>query len=197
MLKIVVALAAVVSLFPQRPVTLADLTVPADRLPAGCALKVIQPGRSEIISTTASGVRHVRFFAGTSSLQPPGITTNPWNGKDEGAVAWLRQSVDGYNVRLPDGPPVAGRQAAAMFLRLADGVESAYSATYTATYAYEPPHDFAVHAVQFAPGVESPRRFSYTSDATIIERGRIRVLFNGDRSPCSNAIATHLKSLPD
>ena len=182
----------------QRPVTLADLTVPVDQLPDGCALKVIQPSRQEVIATTPGGGRRMRVFVATPSLQPPGITANPWSGTDGRPVAWLRQSVDGYATRLPDGPPLTDRQANAMFLRFADGVESAYSATYTYTTAsvYPESRDLAVYAVQFAPGVQSSRRFSYTSDALVIERGQIRAIFTGDRSPCARAIERHLTSLP-
>ena len=189
-----------VSILLQTPaVTLADLTVPADKLPAGCALKVIQPSRQEAISTTPGGGRLMRIIVATPSLQPPGITANPWSGTDGKPVAWLRQSVDGYSARLPDGPPLTERQANAMFLRFAEGVESAYSATYTYTTAsvYPESRDLAVHAVQFAPGVQSSRRFSYTSDALVIERGRIRAIFKGDRGPCATAIEKHLTSLPN
>src|SRR5689334_2041469 len=124
---------------PTPAVTLADLTVPADRLPTGCALKAA-----------------------------------PWIGTNTRTMGAIRQFVDGYNVRMPDGPPFTLDQASAtqssMQLRFAEGVESAYAATYTATSAYEPSRDFAVRAVQFKPGVKSERRFSATSDALVIER---------------------------
>ena len=197
-----IALAAVVAAgllqatATERAFTLADLTVPADRLPEGCGLKVIEPSRSEAVGLTRSGGRTMRFFAATPSLQPPAITANPWIGTEPQSVGWVRRSVDGYSVRLPDGPPLTKQQESALIFKLADGVELAYSATYTATSTYEPSRDLAVYAVQFAPGVTSARRFSYTSDALVVERGRIRAVFSRDRSPCARAIETYLSSLP-
>ena len=53
---------------PPTRVTLQELTVPADRLPYGCRLKVILPPRHEIIAPTESSRGRIRLVSGTPSL---------------------------------------------------------------------------------------------------------------------------------
>jgi hypothetical protein len=174
-----------------KPIATQDLTVPKDRLPNGCILKTIQP--PGLIPTSESGRQTIHVTGPTPSLQPPGVTTNPWIGTDRRTLAWLRQRVDGYgSLRLPDGPPLSASEAAAMSARFADGVDQGYAAT----YVQSTPRDLAVHAVRFAAAPEKPLDLSRDRTYTLIlDIGLIRVGLLGDNGPCSTAIETYLRSL--
>jgi hypothetical protein len=96
--------------------TLHDLTVPADRLPAGCTLP------SSPASTDAQGV-HGGLWANLP------IDGNPWIGAEPVVVATLRERAEPPR-RVVDGPPLSKPEAARARLRLAEGVEQAYAAVY-------------------------------------------------------------------
>ena len=125
---------------PIRSVTMQDLTVPKDRLPDGCSLKVIEPPH-QVVATSATGVRTIRSAGSTSSMQPGGmsrVTLNPWTGTERRILAELRQRVDGYGaVRMPDAPPLTSKEMSAILLRFADGVAEGYAATYVQSEARE------------------------------------------------------------
>jgi hypothetical protein len=129
-------------------VTLQDLTVPSDRLPAGCRLKVNdppkqepapEPSRQEIGYTAAGRPTTLTVTRETPRVATDaGIATNPWIGTDRRILARLHQSVDGDGptglpMRLPDAPPLSAREQAALSLRFADGVDEGYAATYAQT----------------------------------------------------------------
>jgi len=175
-----------------KPVTLQDLTVPRDRLPDGCSLKLVEPARREVISTMERGGQRVRYIGPTPSMQPAGITANPWMGTDRRILAWLRQRVDGYGeLRLLDAP-LTKREESALFLQFAEGLEEGYAATYAQSGA----HDLGVHAVRFALTPEKRAVFPVDRPHTlVIETGSIRAIVYGDSGPCSTVIDTYLRPL--
>jgi hypothetical protein len=184
---------------PPKSVTMQDLTVPKDRLPAGCSLKVIEPRRTQVLSASrAPGVvtTTAQVNPPTPSMQPARITANPWMGTDRHVLAELRRGVDGHGaLRLPDAPPLTNSEAAVMVLQSADGVEEGYAAT----YAQSGNRDIGVWAVKFAQTPEM--RLDFPGDthslrtATIITTGSIRAALFGDGGACSAAIETYLRSL--
>ena len=196
---IVVAIAqttsfAVAQLVPPK-LTMQALTVPNDRLPEGCSLKVIEPARREVIAT--SGLRQTwRSIPPTPSMQPAGVIANPWTGTDRRTLADLRQRIDGYGaLRFPDAPPLTRREASELQLKFADGVEEGYAAT----YAQAGREDLGVWAVRLAAapathvGPLSDRRGN--PPPAVINIGFIRALVLGSTGGCSSAIQAHLKSL--
>ena len=116
MLMAMVVSATLVIAQPQAQ--LERLTVPADRLPVGCALP--QPPSS--IGADGKSVRG-GLWGGLS------ITTNPWSGTDPSIVSWIRVLADPPR-RAVDGPPMSPAELARARLRLADDVEWAYAAVY-------------------------------------------------------------------
>jgi hypothetical protein len=176
---------------PVPLVSLQALTVPQEQLPSNCALKVIEPQRQAVEVTSVAGRRTIRITPATPSLQPAGVTANPWAGTDRAILAWLRQRVDGYEVRLPDAPPMTRREQSEMLLRSADGVEEGYAATYASSGA-----DIGVHAVRFAvPTAEPFTPATNSQKAVRINIGLIRVALSGNDGACSRAIETYLTSL--
>ncbi len=178
------------------PLSLAALTVPAERLPDGCGLKVIEPGRSEVIASPERGRQAVRFSGPTPSMQPPGVTANPWIGADRHVLAWLRQRTDGpRKMSVPDGGPLTAHEQAAFTLQYADGVEEGYAATYAQSQA----PDIAVQAVRFAVPPGRPLDLGMADHpnqrTARFEIGTIRVVLTSDGGPCANAIEAYLKSL--
>jgi hypothetical protein len=182
---------------PATAVTMQGLTVPQERLPDGCSLKVIEPRRQEVVSTSATGVRTIRVVSATASLQPGGmsqVTQNPWTGTDRRILAELRQRVDGHGpVRTPDGPPLTRGETSAMLLQFADGVAEGYAAT----YAQSEGRDLGVWAVRFATAPDPVRGhdpIDPANSARVFDIGLIRAMLLGD-GPCAIAIERHLKSL--
>lgn len=114
-----VALVALAPLVTAQPLArLERLTVPADRLPAGCHL----PQSSSSIDADGKSVR-ARLWAGLP------ITTNPWSGTDALIVSRIRERSD-PPPRSVDGPPMTSTELARARMRLADDVEAAYAAVY-------------------------------------------------------------------
>lgn len=161
-----------------RPISMNDLTVPQDRLPAGCTL-------SPTASVRLDGNR-VRggLWAGLP------IPINPWTGADSRVVASIRERVDGPTL-VPDGPPPTAREISRSRLLLADGVEEAYAGIYL---MQSEPKLIVVYGLRFAvtkrpfypPSTASNHRFAI---------GPIDVLVSGDGGQCSQAVEAYLKSL--
>jgi hypothetical protein len=100
----------------QPGVAMSDLTVPPERLPAGCALPqapVMRLGDNKMQSGLWAGLP---------------ITSNPWVGSDRAIVAAIIESMDRPTL-VPDAP-LTPRDAARFRLQLADGVDEAYAAVY-------------------------------------------------------------------
>ena len=155
----------------QMPVSLSDLTVPQDRLPADCTLS----RRASI------GLR---------------IATNPWVGTDRPMVASIRERVD-VPPPMPDGPPLTPADAARFHLQLADGVEEAYAAVYDQSAA----QGIVVYGLRFASATSAnallrDRRIRENPNVTRMAMGSILAVVHGDGGPCAQAIGTYLQSLP-
>src|SRR5437867_1306584 len=80
---------------PPRVLSMRDLTLPAERLPVGCAL-------SSAPSVHLDGNR-VRYGLWS------GFPANPWIGTDRRLMASIRELVDGP-ATIPDGPPLDAKE---------------------------------------------------------------------------------------
>jgi hypothetical protein len=189
---------------PPPPVTMLDLTVPKERLPAGCSLKANDPAPSTSLPTSP-GVQVVRV---TPQLKTWGLPpTNPWVGTDRHILAALRRRVDAAGAsplpdadlgirRMPDAPPPtyqqAARDQAAELLAPADGIQEGYAATYSQSGA----DDLTVAAVRFeqSPGALAPVPADKPADQ-LFAMGLIRVVLHGPSGACGTAVSSYLKAL--
>ncbi|PYR46655.1 MAG: hypothetical protein DMF95_18100 [Acidobacteria bacterium] len=80
---------------PPRVLSMRDLTLPAERLPVGCALS---PAPS--VHLDGSRVRYGLWS---------GFPANPWIGTDRRLMASIRELVDGP-ATIPDGPPLDAKE---------------------------------------------------------------------------------------
>src|SRR4051812_4501822 len=102
---------------PVQPrVAMSDLTVPPERLPAGCALP----------QSPVMRVGDNKMQSGLWADLP--ITSNPWIGSDRAIVAAIVERLD--RPTLVSDAPLTARDAARFRLQLADGVDEAYAAVY-------------------------------------------------------------------
>lgn len=148
---------------------LRQLTVPPDRLPAGCRL---QPADSK------------RLVSGPWA--PLSVMTNPWEGDDRAVVARIRERMV-PPTRVPDGPPVTAADLARMRLRAADDVEAAY----VASYADADKRLLDVLAVRFAKEIPRGAAPQTGEPGRRISSGRTLMLVTGDGS-CADAVAAYL-----
>lgn len=165
----------------SRPVAMQDLTIPKDRLPAGCTL----------VPANSTRGPDGRIRAGLWAGLP--ISTNPWSGTDRQIVASIRERADPPPT-VTDAP-LTRADASRYFLHLADGVEEGYAAVYTQEGSYD---SVVVSALRFT-ATEKP--FYSLSDSkasyrptTRIEIGRIVAVVTGG-GECFQALETYLKSL--
>ena len=189
MLKVVVvavscAVAAGVSqAVPPRTITLQDLTVPADRLPTGCALA---PAPSKRVAPNT-------FVGGLWAGLP--VTTNPWIGKDPHVMASISSRIEPPPL-LPDAPSPNRRVASTYFLHLADGLEEAYAAV----YAQDDDDLVTVYASRSAVAKQgsvdrpSARHAPTNRLANRIQIGSIVAMVSGSGGACFDSIETHVKS---
>jgi hypothetical protein len=176
-MSIALAPGVIQSVLPH-PVSMNDLTVPQDRLPAGCTLS----------PTDSVHLDGNRIRGGLWAGLP--IPSNPWTGTDRPIIASIRERMDGPPVQ-PDGPPLDRRAASSYRLLLADGVEEAYAAIYL---MQSDPTLIVVYASRFA----ATRRPFYHSRAASNHRfeiGSIDAVVSGDGGQCSLAVEAYLKSL--
>ncbi len=158
---------------------MSPLTVPADHLPAGCALAPHSVPRAEgpVVSIV-------------SSLPIP---TNPWTGTDRPLIAAIRERMWQQQPMAPDGPPLGGREARQYWLRLADGIESGYAAFYDSSVGHD---SVSVYAVRFANEEAIPTQRSHDRHITIGHTVAL-VLGGEGAGECRAAIETYLRSLAD
>ena len=155
---------------------LADLTVPAERLPTGCGLS---PSPS------------IRMRAGLWAGLP--ISSNPWTGTDRGIVASIVERVIDPP-RIPDGPPPTNSELARFRLRLADDVEEAYAAVYTDGG----PSLISVNAVRYVDAAEltSLRNSGRMRPGSFrLMAGRTLLTVSGDDGPCLQGVSAHVKEV--
>ena len=166
-----------------RPLTLRDLTVPHERLPANCAFPHAPP--EHLVGNTVRG----GLWAGLR------IPTNPWDGVESPIIADIRERID--PPRMPDGPPLTERESARFRLRLAEGVEEGYAAVYSES---ESSRLVIVYGLRFV-NPEDASRFWGTARVSRNPRtvgaaiGRIVFVASGEDGHCLQAIGTYLKSL--
>lgn len=169
--------------------TLSSLTVPAGALPIGCALEQPAPKPAQ---APRSGVIVL------GGMMQRGFPSNPWTGTDRKLLAAVRKAIDGAP-RMPDGPPLEAREAAAFELRLADNVLEAYHAVYGP--ADRP--QVEVHAITFSDAaLAKPDPLSAMMNPprglrSRLVRGATVVVVSGVAPPneCFRAIETHIGSL--
>lgn len=168
---------------PARSISMRDLTVPAERLPVGCALA----------PTPTMRLDGGRVRGGLWAEFP----TNPWSGSDRRLTASIRQRVDGP-LTIADGPPLDASALSRYLGQLADGIEEAYGAVYMQSAT----DLITVRAVRFAPNERAATGFP--SDTTPVSAnppllrvaiGPIVAIVNGSDGPCFRVVSTHLKSL--
>jgi hypothetical protein len=166
-------------------VTLQELSVPHERLPAGCA---VSP--SDTVRVDGNRVQS-GLWAGLP------IDTNPWIGTDRHVIATIRERMDGP-VLTADGPPPTARQLSQYRLQLADGVEEAYAAVYGQAEPGQQP--IAVYGLRFS-GAEgavdraSLRRASENPRVIRLAIGPVFVVLHGDGGQCFQAVGAYMKSL--
>jgi hypothetical protein len=162
---------------PAPEVTLRALTVPAERLPPGCALSPTAAVRAAL----------------APAVSP--IRENPWVGTDAPVRAMIRERIDGPVV-TPDPPGLTRKELATFRLHLADGVDEAYAAVYTQAES----RPVVVYAMKLDDAARTVN--SASDDGTVGNPGIIRVtlgsivaMATGDGGSCFQAVAAHLKSL--
>lgn len=160
---------------------LADLTVPAERLPTGCALSPSPSMR------TGDNTMRAGLWAGLP------ISSNPWTGIDRAIVASIVERVIDPP-RMPDGPPPTPREVARFRLRLADDVEEAYAAVYTDGG----PSLITVNAIRYADATQLPpsRSSNRVSPSGFrVAFGRTVLTVSGSDGPCLQAVEAHVKDV--
>jgi hypothetical protein len=164
---------------PSREIGLADLTVPNDRLPAGCALVAAPSERLE-----GNQVR-TGLWAGLN------IGTNPWIGTEAPILATIRERL--APTEVPDGPPLTQAQARRYFLQLADGIDQAYVAIYREHDVSAPT---TVYGLQF-PTTEDALAFARNARAAskAVVNGRIAAFAAGRAGDCFQAIRDYVSGL--
>jgi hypothetical protein len=164
---------------PPRPVMMRDLTVPVERLPAGCAL-------ASTPSVPVDGNR-IRFGLWA------GFPTNPWIGTDRQQVISIREFIDPPTRALPDGPPPDARALARYREQFANGVEEAYGAVYMQADA----DVVTVRGIRFAPGKQTSALgtgVSRNAERIRVEIGSIVAVVTGNGA-CFQTVGAYLKSL--
>jgi len=167
--------------------TLSALTVPPTTLPSGCSLTQPAPTPAPM---TRGGVTVIQ---GVPSSPFP---TNPWSGADRRIVTIVRKAMDGAP-RIPDGPPLEARDAAAFELKLADDVLEAYHAAYASADGSQT----EVFAVTFDDStLAKPEPLSATMNPTTglrsrFVRGATVVVVSGSRSECFRAVNGYIRSV--
>ena len=163
---------------------LSTLTVPEDRLPAGCQLKPVVPRPP---MPPQGGVVVV-----SGDSEP-----NPLISRERRVATHIKWLVDGAPP-VPDGPPLMPRAAAAWSSRWAEDVVEAYRATYRRADESL----VTVAAMQFdderLATAEPPfgaRRVARGTTSRIVLGPTVVQISADETSDCFRAIETYLRSL--
>jgi hypothetical protein len=167
----------------QRALDLSRLTVPAERLAAGCAFAPlahqVPDGRVQVFSSF-----------------PVRVPTNPWRGTDRPILADIRQRHTGGVMDMPDGPPPSTQEARRMFVHLADGVSEGYAAFYRAA---DEPNVVAVYALRFDEATDAhawaENNGRHDAPALIAGASVVRVEAAGSR--CFASVREYVASVVD
>jgi hypothetical protein len=162
-------------------ITLDELTVPIDRLPAGCAL-----------SPAASAIEGNKVSSGLWAGLP--IPTNPWTGHEGQAVSSITERL--APSRVSDGPPLTQRESARFRSALPDGVEDGYAAIYldSSSTALVVVYGLAFRSTESVRDFLAAPTLPHRSTRGTMTIGRTVVAISGD-GPCFHAIEAHLRSL--
>ena len=163
---------------------LADLTLPADRRPAGC---VPPPSDVEHMDGT-------QFRGGLWAGLP--ISRNPQSSSEPQLIVEVRERLGGAPL-LPDASALTARGAARFRIQLADGIDEAYAAIYRQADAHEA---VAVYGLRFpdaraAAEFWSAARAAKDPRVTALVSGPIVAAVSGPSGACLNAVAAYLNSL--
>jgi hypothetical protein len=174
---------ALVAAFGVAIAALGDLTVPADRLPGGCALPQSRVERAN------GNTFHGDFWAALP------ISHNPQTSSEPKLIVEVRERLGGTPL-IPDAPLSTG-DAARFRLRLAEGIDEAYAAIYRDTAA---PALIVVYGLRFpsarnADEFWSAARATKNPDLAAVVSGAIVAVVSGPSGACRDAVAAHLASL--
>jgi len=164
---------------------LGDLTVPADRLPAGCAPPASATERMD----------DTHFRGGLWAALP--ISRNPQASPEPNLIVEVRERLGGAPL-LPDAPGLTALDAARFRLKLADGIDEAYAAIYRQADSFEM---VVVYGLRF-PDARAAAEFWSTARAaknprvTALVSGTIVAALSGPPGACYDAVAAYLNSLP-
>jgi len=158
----------------QSTIALASLTVPQNRLPAGCSLPPSD--------TTPLDGNRIR--GGLWDGLP--ISSNPWHGDDRSVAAAIRERV-AASPPLPDGPPLSRAELARFRLQLAEDIEEAYAAI----YADAGTDRAIVYAVRFKKTPVPGAPYGARESVRIVRDGTVVVVSGAGW--CSEAVATYLR----
>jgi hypothetical protein len=163
---------------------LGDLSVPADRLPAGCALP------SSAVERESGNRLHSGLWAGLP------IAGNPTVSAEPKLIVEVRERLGGTPL-MPDPPSLTARDAARFRLQLAEGIDEAYAAIYRDTAS---PALIVVYALRFpnardADEFWSGARAARNPDIAALVSGAIVAAVSGPSGACRDAVAAHLQSL--
>ena len=167
--------------------TLSALTVPAAALPSGCALTQLAPRPAPIARGRVTVIHGAPWSP---------FPTNPWSGTDRKIVTEVRKVIDG-TPRMPDGPPLEAREAAALELKLADNVLEAYHAVYASADGTR----VEVFAVTFNDeALAKPERLSETMNpprglrSRLVRGATVVVVSAPTAGECARTVESYIRS---
>jgi hypothetical protein len=163
---------------------LGELRVPAERLPAGCAL------------SSSASVRESdnRVRGGLWASLP--ISSNPATSSEPRLIVEIRQRIEGLRT-TPDPPALSARGLARFQIQLADGIDESYAAIFLPSDSTEL---VVVYGLRFAETLAATEFWSTAAAAknprfTALTSGTIVAVATGPRGACLDAVASHVKSL--
>lgn len=177
----------------QTPVDLQTLTVPAERLPAGCALRPDAPADPQPAVVQADGALRVR----TSRTVAFSAPENPWSGSDRRTVVTLRRLIE-PSPELPDAPPLTMAERSELERRWVEHVTDGYWALYES-----PEGAVEVVAIAFddpklaaaSPSVRDQQHTPSATSARILLNNVVVALRGASSGACFEAVAAHVRSL--
>jgi hypothetical protein len=165
---------------------LGDLTVPVERLPAGCAVP-----RSEFVRIDGNQSRG-GLWAGLS------MRTNPASSSEPKLIVEIRERIEGPRL-TPDAPALTARDAARFRMQLVDAIDEAYAATYQPSDSFQVivVYGLRFHDARAAAEFWSGARAANNPVFAALTVGPIVAVTTGPRGACLDAVAAHLQSLRD
>jgi hypothetical protein len=164
----------------QTSLALDPLTVPADRLTAGCT---VSPSPTK--TALGGGRMHGGLWAGLP------IDANPWRGDDPATVAAIRERVVAPP-RVPDTPLLTRGELARWRLQLADDVEEAYAAI----YADSGTSLITVYGVRFkTTDIPTLPRRERRPGTSWLPRDRTVIAISSGGGECSEAVRSYVTEI--